>query len=43
MTPHAKCIQHSLLCLLILGVLPIITTMRSNEGNAMTFAFWLSF
>lgn len=43
MNSHTKGIQLSLLCLLILGILPIITTVRTNDGNALAFAFWLSF
>ena len=43
MNSHAKGIQLSLLCLLILGILPIIATVRTNDGNALAFAFWLSF
>jgi drug/metabolite transporter (DMT)-like permease len=43
MNSHAKGIQLSLLCLLILGILPIIATQRTNAGNAITFSFWLSF
>jgi drug/metabolite transporter (DMT)-like permease len=43
MNSHNKGIQLSLLCLLILGVLPIIATVRTNDGNALAFAFWLSF
>jgi drug/metabolite transporter (DMT)-like permease len=43
MNSHTKGIQLSLLCLLILGILPIIATVRSNDGNAITFSFWLSF
>ena len=43
MNSHSKGIQLSLLCLLILGILPIIATVRSNDGNALAFAFWLSF
>ncbi|WP_342618325.1 DMT family transporter [Rhodoferax sp. GW822-FHT02A01] len=40
---HARGVQLSLLCLLILGLLPIIATLRNGEGNAMAFSFWLSF
>ena len=43
MNSHTKGIQLSLLCLLILGILPIIATVRTNDGNALAFAFWLSF
>lgn len=43
MNSQTKGIQLSLLCLLILGVLPIIATVRTNDGNALAFAFWLSF
>lgn len=43
MSSHTKGIQFSLLCLLILGVLPIIAAVRTTEGDAMAFAFWLSF
>ncbi len=43
MNSHTRGIQLSLLCLLILGVLPIIATVRTNDGSAITFSFWLSF
>lgn len=42
MDGQSKGIQLSLLCLLILGLLPIIATTRTNDGNALAFAFWLS-
>jgi drug/metabolite transporter (DMT)-like permease len=43
MSGHTKGIQLSLLCLLILGFLPVIATVRTNEESAITFSFWLSF
>ena len=43
MNSQSKGIQLSLLCLLILGTLPIIATSRTDDGNALAFAFWLSF
>jgi drug/metabolite transporter (DMT)-like permease len=43
MNSQSKGVQLSLLCLLILGILPIIATVRTSDGNALDFAFWLSF